>query len=312
MSVINAIYKKFNSLYEVQHAFPDDKSCIKFLEDVLWEGVPVSPFDINSKVYQCKKNRYRCKNTKKYFTVTTDTLFQGTKIPLPIWFQVIFRMQSDKRGIAATTVARDYGITRMSAWKMLQKIRKALAFENFQTLEGTVEVDEYYEGGSFKNMHYDKKLEAKKKLNQNKKLMQGFVERGGNAVIRVISDITDGTLIAGVLRHVKRSSTLYSDDNQSYQKLPPFYNQGVVVHSKGNYVNKNNKDIFTNTVESLWAVFERTKKTYIHVSLKYLQNYANEAVFRYNTRKMEAGEACIHFLLNIKNTKITWKELSFG
>ena len=79
--------------------------------------------------------------------------------------------------------------------------------------------------------------------------------------------------------------------------------------AEGNYVNKENKNIFTNTIESLWATFERMKKTHIHVSLKHLQNYANEVVFRYNTRKMEAGDACLWLLQNMQGTNITWKEI---
>ncbi len=34
--------------------------------------------------------------------------------------------------------------------------------------------------------------------------------------------------------------------------------------------------------------------------------------FRYNTRKMKPSEACIWFLQNIGNTKITWKEVRDG
>lgn len=184
--------------------------------------------------------------------------------------------------------------------------------ENHQQLSGVVEVDEYYEGGALKNMHYDKKLAVKARDNQNKKLLHGFVERNGNAVINLIPNKLDETVNAGVLKYVKPSSTLYSDDNPSYQKLPPLYNQGIVVHSKGNYVHKENKNIYTNTIESVWAVFERTKQTHIHVSRKHLQNYANEAVFRYNTRKMKSSESCIWFLQNILDTKITWKEIRDG
>lgn len=43
---------------------------------------------------------------------------------------------------------------------MLQKIRSAMQFENESKLSGIFEVDEYHAGGSLKNMHYGKKLEA--------------------------------------------------------------------------------------------------------------------------------------------------------
>lgn len=312
MNIENILCKNFKSLKDLRAIFRTNEDCIKFLEELIWEGEPVSPYDKTSKVYKCKDGWYKCKNTGKEFNILTGTLFQGTKIDLTIWFEIIFRENSNRRGLASTTVSREYGITQTAAWHILQKIRAAMGKENHQQLKGIVEMDEYHEGGSHKNMHYDKKKVAKAKPYNGKKLLQGFSERGGNAVIRTITDTTESTLSAGILRYVELGSILYSDDNQSFNKLPPFYKRGIVVHSKKIYVSKENKNIYTNSVESLWAVFERTKEIHIHVSQKHLQNYANEAVFRYNTRKMKSSEACIWLLQNIQDTHHTWKDIKDG
>ena len=40
---------KFNSLFDLQSAFPTEKSCIKFLEQTRWHGNVISPFDPTSK-----------------------------------------------------------------------------------------------------------------------------------------------------------------------------------------------------------------------------------------------------------------------
>ena len=56
---------KFRTLIELTETFSDEQKCIDFLEQILWNGNPVSPFDPTSKVYKCKNNRYRCKNTGK-------------------------------------------------------------------------------------------------------------------------------------------------------------------------------------------------------------------------------------------------------
>ncbi len=312
MNIESTLCKNFKNLIDLRTIFRTNEDCIRFLEELIWEGEPVSPFDKTSKVYKCKDGWYKCKNTGKEFNILTGTLFQGTKIDLTIWFEIIFRENSDKSGLAATTVMRDYGISYKAAWNMLHKIRNVMGKENHQKLSGTVEVDEYHAGGSLKNMHYDKKLKVKQIPNQNKKLLQGFVERNGDSVIRVISNMSDSTLNAGILKYVERGSTLYSDDNPSYQKLPPLYKQATVVHSKGNYVNKNDKNIHTNTIECVWSGFKRVENVHIVISVKHTQNYANETVFRYNTRKMESSEACIWFLQNIQDTKITWKEIRDG
>lgn len=84
-----------------------------------------------------------------------------------------------------------------------------------------------------------------------------------------------------------------------------------MVHSKGNYVNKDNKDIHTNNVENLWSRFKQAESTYIKISHKHVQNYANEVVFRYNTTKAEMSsvDATIWLLQNIHGTNITWRQI---
>lgn len=311
MNLLATITKNFKNIREMQKTLKDNKGCIKFLEALIWDGVPVSPFDKTSKVYKCKNGRYRCKNSKKYFTVTTGTIFEGTKIELIDWFTVIYLLNAQKSGVSSTTVARMLGITQKTAWYMLQKIRSAMQFENEGKLSGIVEVDEYYAGGSLKNMHYGKKLEVRARgTYQNKIPVQGFVERGGNAIIKIITNTEMATLCAGVLRYVRSNSTLYSDENQSYNNIDIFYNHRYVTHSKGKYVVED--EIHTTSIESVWAVFDRTLKIHIKVSKKHIQNYAHEATFRYNTRKMMCGDATIWLLQNIESTRITWKDIRDG
>ena len=57
------INKDFNSILELIQSFPDEQSCINHLEEIRWEGNIVSPFVSDSKVYRCKNNKYRCKES---------------------------------------------------------------------------------------------------------------------------------------------------------------------------------------------------------------------------------------------------------
>lgn len=66
---------KFSSLSELTANFPNEQTCIQYLEIVRWRGKPVSPFDATSKVYKCKDNQYKCKNTGKIFNVRYGTMF---------------------------------------------------------------------------------------------------------------------------------------------------------------------------------------------------------------------------------------------
>ena len=70
-------------------------------------------------------------------------------------------------------------------------------------------------------------------------------------------------------------------------------------HGKGQYVDGR---IYTNTIEGFWSILKRgIIGIYHHLSRKHLQLYANEFVFRYNTRKMSAYSRFRLFLRNANN-----------
>lgn len=167
------INKDFNSILELMQAFPDEQSCIDHLEALRWNGNVVSPFDPASKVYDCKGNKYKCKETGKYFNVKTNTIFDNTKLPLQKWFLAIWLATSHKKGISSIQLSKDIGITQKSAWFMLQRIRECFGLDNDQ-MEGEIEADETYVGGKNKNRHADKKV----KDSSDKAPVLGTVQRG--------------------------------------------------------------------------------------------------------------------------------------
>jgi len=125
----------FNTTTELLQAFPDEQSCIDHLEFLRWEnGSVVSPFASESKVYKCANNRYRCKETGKYFNVKTSTLFDNTKIKLNKWFLAIWLTMSHGNNISSVKLSNDIGVTQKTAWLMLQKISNCFGFDNYNSL----------------------------------------------------------------------------------------------------------------------------------------------------------------------------------
>ena len=304
------INTNFKSILDLIKAFPDEQTCINHLETLRWNGNVVSPFDDGSKVYNCKGNKYRCKNTGKYFNVKTNTIFDNTKLGLQKWFLAIYIVTSHKKGISSLQLSRDLDITQKSAWFMLQRIRKCFGIENGNELDNEVEADETYIGGKNKNRHSYKKIEGSQgRSSKDKTPVVGMVEREGKLNAKAVENVQHATLSSEIISNVKESAKLYTDEWLGYKGLERIYDHSIVKHSQSEYVNGR---IHTNTIEGFWSILKRGIVGIYHfTSKKHLQMYVDEFVFRYNTRNRTTQNRFNLLLSNLEN-KITYKTLING
>lgn len=304
------INKDFSSIVELLQSFPDEQTCIKHLEELRWRGCVISPFDPTSKVYKCKNNQYKCVKTGKYFNVKTHTLFDSTKISLQKWFLAIWLVCGHKKGISSVQLAKDINVTQKTAWFMLHRIRKCFGIENNNDLDNDVELDETYVGGKNKNRHRNKKFkQSQGRSFKDKTPVLGMLERGGKVNAVVVDNVQSHTLTKEILKRVKRSARLHTDEWQGYSIVSRLYNHSMVRHNVGQYVDGN---VYTNTIEGFWGILKRgIIGVYHQVTRKHLQKYLDEFVFRYNTRHYEESE---RFNLLISNTEVRtrYKDLIYG
>lgn len=304
------INTNFKSILELIKAFPNEQTCIDHLEALRWNNNVVSPFDETSKVYNCKGNKYKCKNTGKYFNVKTATLFDNTKVELQKWFLAIWLVTSHKKGISSIQLSKDIDVTQKTAWFMLQRIRKCFGIENENELDNTVEADETYVGGKNKNRHNDKKVKnSQGRSSKDKTPVVGMIERNGKLNARKVENVKSETLTREIIRNVKESATLYTDEWLGYKGVSRIYDHAIVKHNQGQYVNGR---VHTNTIEGFWSLLKRGIIGIYHfTSKKHLQMYVDEFVFRYNTRNFTEANRFNTLLLNLTN-RITYKELING
>lgn len=290
----------FKSMLDLIQAFPNEEACIKYLEQIFWEGEPISPFDPKSKVYKCKGANYKCKNSGKYFTVKTGTMFDGTKISLQKWFLAIWLVTSHKKGISSLQLGRDLNISQKGAWFLLQRIRVCLFVENDSELEGVVEIDETFVGGKNKNRHKDKKVPMSQGRSYKDKVpVLGMLERGGQLTCVVITDTKKETIQPLVKKIVKPNSKLITDEWHAYNGLDVDYSHNIVNHGKKEYVNLYDNTIHSNTIEGFWGIFKRGMiGIYNHTSKEHLSLYVNEFVYRYNMRKFPDSDKFNWLIVN--------------
>lgn len=298
---------KAQTLSAMYELFPTERACIKHLETINWHGNPVSPFDRTSKVYKLGNGKYRCKNTKRNFTVRTGTMFEKTKISLRKWFIAIWIEVNHKTGISSYQLASDIGVTQKTAWYMLHKIRHSMRLANENKLENEVEVDETLVGGLNENRHYNKKVpRSQGRCHIDKTYVVGMIQRNSLMNARVTDDSKSGTLSRFIKEFVHKDAILYTDENSAYNRVGKYYMRYKVDHGKGQYSYGN---VTTNRIEASWSHLKRIViGTYRHITKKHLQKYVNEFVFRYNLRDIDNSDRFNCFLC-CTDLRYTYKQI---
>jgi len=319
------INTNIKSVFELTQTFSSEQVCIDYLESLRWGGIVVSPFDSESKVYKCKNNQYRCKNTGKYFNVKTGTMFENSKISLRKWFLSIWLVTAHKKGISSLQLARDIGVTQKTAWFLAHRIRACFGIENSNELEGIVECDETFVGGKNKNRHKDKKVaQSQGRSFKKKNVVMGTLQRGESEIIerphkvipnktvkekvthktsRMNAFVVDNTKKKSIqpliYSFVKTDTNLMTDEWWAYKGLDKDYSHKFIDHSKKEYVSLQDSSIHTNNIEGSWRILKNSVNgMYNHVSKKHLQKYVDEFVYRFNLRKVSDQEKFRYLLLH--------------
>lgn len=270
-----------------QPHFQDVDKAREYLEELRWPNGPVCPHCESTGAWPIKGGRpglYKCKTYKcrKQFTVTVGTVFERSRVPLNKWLMATYLMCSSKKGISAHQIHRTVGVTYKTAWFMCHRIREAMKDESitpFGSGGGMVEADETYMGatrGHGSGGHLGKK----------RKILS-LVDRESGQVRSVhVDKVSIHTIKPIIRKNLARDAQLMTDGLGLYKEIGKgFAAHHVVNHTQGEYVNKDNPLLHTNTVENYFSVFKRGMKgTYQHCTERHLSRYLSEFDFRYNHR----------------------------
>ena len=187
----------------------------------------------------------------------------STKTPLQNWVVAIYSVVTARKGVSAMQLSKELGVQYHTVWYMLHRIREACSNGDFK-LDRIVEVDETYLGGKEDNKHTSKKLKAGRGT-VGKQAVLGMRERGGKVKAMPVEKTDAQTLHGAIHKHVESGSTVFTDDHRGYLGLQD-YEHSSVKHSAKEYVNGM---IYTNGIESVWAILKRGYiGTFHHFSIR--------------------------------------------
>ena len=271
--------------------FPTQKTCIEFIEQARWGSIPTCPYCQSTHTKKDKEGfRHYCYTCKTSFSVTVQTIFHHTHMPLQKWFLAISLILNAKKGISALQLSRDIEVNKNTAWRIAMQIRKSMNQAGHNNLlAGIVEMDETYVGGKPRRGGGGDK--PKRGRGTKKTPVIGAVERGGRVKAKVVKkDKMKGKNLRAFVKETVdiSNSHLMTDEYKGYLRMSKIVPHSVIKHQKW-YVEGN---IHTNTIESFWALLKRGMFGQFHsVSKKHLQKYVDEFCYRYNLREVEKADA---------------------
>lgn len=251
------------------------EACLDYIASIRWKADFVCPECGCKQFWKSALFQRICANCKSKIRVLAGTLFQDTKLPLTLWFQMIWWFVGPKNGASALALMQNFGIgSYRTSWVLLGKLRSCTVLPMRQALSGVVEVDEIFLGGV-----------------KNKEIIAVAAEKCGKATGRVrlkhIKSREGPEIQEFITQTIVPGSTIVSDRHNSYPS----------IIKKGYLHDPQKRPYFWEEVDGdderllprVHRVASLLKRWYYgtyqgRVDKRSLQSYLDEFVFRFNRR----------------------------
>jgi transposase-like protein len=239
--------------------------------------------------YKIKSRRqFECKGCKHHFSVSSGTIFSNRKLDYTDILAAIVLFVNGAKGVSALQVSRDLNVQYKTAYVMCHKLREAMALEQAgRVLTGVVQIDGGYFGGYVKpeNKKEDRKDRRLKANTSGKRECVVIMrEQNGKSLPFVVKH--EGDAVPFVRDHVGSLATIHADEGTGWDPLHAGWDTKRVNHS----VQFMDKGVCTNQAESYFSRLRRMEVgTHHHIAGPYLGQYAREASWREDNRRVDNG-----------------------
>ena len=269
------------NMLAMEQRFGTEADCRQYLVQLRWPHGFVCPACQGQAGWLDRRHRWTCKGCRQQTTVTAGTIFEGTHLPLQVWFRAAWLVTSQKSGASALGLQRVLGLgSYETAWSWLHKFRRAMVRPGRDRLQGTLEVDEAFIGGV--------NPKAKGRDWVDKALIVIAAEAAGQGIGRIrlgrVPDASSPSLHGFIQKTVTPGSTIHTDGWAPYQGLQKLGYGHTVTRLKGK-----GKTAAVELLPRVHRVAALLKRWLLGthqgaVSPNHLDYYLDEFTFRFNRR----------------------------
>jgi transposase-like protein len=238
------------------------------------------------------RRKFKCVACHHQFSVTSGTIFASRKMTFVDLLAAIVIFVNGAKGVAALQLSRDLDCQYKTAFVLTHKLREAMAREQMgRRLDGVVEIDGAYFGGYSKpeNRKEDRK-DRRLVINQTGKRQCVVImrERNGKSLPFIVRN--EGDAVPYVRDHVGTLATIHADEGTGWDALHAGWDTHRVNHSVAYY----DEGVCTNQAESYFSRLRRMEVgTHHHIAGPYLGQYAREASWREDNRRIDNGAQAV-------------------
>lgn len=249
--------------------------------------------------------RFRCRNCWRFGSLTKNTWLERSKLSLRFWYELVWNFTLCH---SANKTAKLIGEDPKICWAGYQTIRHAITYASYRKrkkIAGTVELDESFYGGTFKNLRKKVRQELRRLgLNKRgggakfrKQPVFGVFKRNGEVFLEAIPEATAKILSPIITKKVRVGSNVFSDTGTWYSGLVGLgYVHRTIDHGKQEYVDE---EIHINGLEGFWGLSKTNMHTYKGIKKKNWLFYLKEMEFRYNNRRLNFEEIVNKIITNL-------------
>ena len=291
--------------------FPDNESCVSYLEKLRWPNGFICPAcGTVLEPWHQTRGRLVCPRCHHQTSATRGTIFDKTRTPLTTWFETAWHMTTAKNGLSAKTLQRTLGTSYRTALIMLHRYRIAMVRSEREQLSGIVEIDESLVGGvdhgGKRGRGADKAIVV---IAVEVKDPMGF----GRVRMRHIPNASGDELVPFVCAVVTPGAIVQTDGWGGYNELQ----QNGYVHQKK--VLSSSDDPAHVSMPGVHRIASLLKRWILgthqgSVSVEHLQSYLEEFTFRFNRRTSHSRGLVFRRLLEqaVVTSPIIENEIAHG